>query len=125
MYPAESNHLDSLDELNKDNVRFVGAFADGEMLGCGAVKLFADYAEIKRVYVPEIQRGRGIARAIMAVLERFAVDCNLPLARLETGIYQPEAIALYEALEYVRCGPFGDYGPDPVSVFMEKKLAVI
>jgi putative acetyltransferase len=43
------------------------------------------------------------------------------ILRLEAGIHQPEALGLYEALGYVRRGPFGDYGDDPVSVFMEKR----
>jgi putative acetyltransferase len=42
--------------------------------------------------------------------------------KLETGIHQPEAIALYERFGFVRCGPFGDYQPDPLSVFMDKRL---
>ena len=41
---------------------------------------------------------------------------------LETGIHQPEAIGLYEGFGFERCGPFGEYGPDPLSVFMEKRL---
>jgi putative acetyltransferase len=43
--------------------------------------------------------------------------------RLETGISQPDALRLYERAGYVRRGPFGNYGPDPLSVFMEKSLA--
>ncbi len=42
--------------------------------------------------------------------------------KLETGIHQPEAIGLYERFGFVRCEPFGDYAPDPLSLFMEKPL---
>jgi putative acetyltransferase len=42
---------------------------------------------------------------------------------LETGIYQPEALGLYERAGYVRRDPFGDYAPDPMSVFMQKTLS--
>ena len=43
---------------------------------------------------------------------------------LETGIYQPEAHRLYESAGYIRCEPFGDYQPDPMSVFMWKDAEV-
>jgi putative acetyltransferase len=39
---------------------------------------------------------------------------------LETGPSQPEAISLYARAGYERRGPFGGYGPDPFSVFMQK-----
>ena len=42
--------------------------------------------------------------------------------RLETGTKQPEAIALYRKFGYVERGPFGAYKPDPLSIFMEKRL---
>ena len=43
--------------------------------------------------------------------------------RLETGIRQPEAIGLYRSAGYAEIGPFGAYRPDPLSLFMEKRLA--
>ena len=85
--------------------------------------LHDDYAEVKRVYVPPRARGLGLARAMMARLEAEALAEGRGILRLETGIHQPEALGLYEALGYARRGPFGDYGPDPLSVFMEKPLA--
>lgn len=125
LYPAESNHLDSLEELNKDHVLLVGAYRGKQLLGCGAVKIMPeDYGEIKRVYVPVQNRGNGIARKIMTNLENYLVNRHIFIARLETGIYQPEALALYERFGYKRIGPFGDYQDDPFSVFMEKKLLV-
>jgi putative acetyltransferase len=44
------------------------------------------------------------------------------LMQLETGIRQSEAIALYRKFGYVERGPFGAYRPDPLSLFIEKKL---
>lgn len=49
---------------------------------------------------------------------------GITLMRLETGISQPEALALFEACGFTRCGPFGDYpADDPYSVFMERRLS--
>jgi putative acetyltransferase len=72
--------------------------------------------------VPQQHRGKGLAKKIMFELEYLMADRGLAWARLETGIHQTEAIGLYEALGYSMCEPFGDYLPDPLSVFMEKKL---
>lgn len=125
LYPAESNHFDGPDTLRQANVRFVAAWAGERVVGCGAVKCLPGppaYGEIKRVFVDEAVRGRGIARAIMAVLEASLLDHGIALVRLETGIHQPEAIGLYRRLGYVERPPFGDYRPDPLSLFMEKRL---
>lgn len=125
LYPAESNHFDGIDTLRQPNVRFVAAWHGDRMVGCGAVKRLAGppaYGEIKRVFVAEDCRGRGISRQIMAVLEQTLIASGTGIARLETGIHQPEAIGLYLALGYRDCAPFGRYLPDPLSLFMEKRL---
>jgi putative acetyltransferase len=125
LYPAESNHLMDLDALCAPDVRFFVADMDGEGLGCGAVKQFADYTEVKRVYVAPRARGLGIAKRIIATLEAVTRDAGLSLMRLETGIYQPDAIAVFEKAGFARCLRFGDYPEnDPYSVFMERKLSV-
>ena len=59
----------------------------------------------------------------MEALERAAEAEGVTLMQLETGIKQPEAIALYRKLGYIERGPFGSYQPDPLSLFMEKRLA--
>jgi putative acetyltransferase len=123
LYPAESNHLDSVEELEKETVYFIGAFENSNLVGCGAVKLMpGDYGEIKRMYVVPQARGQGIAKIIMNALESFLLESNIEISRLETGIHQKEAIALYTNLGYKKGNPFGTYRDDPLSVFMEKKL---
>ena len=71
--------------------------------------------------LPEF-RGLKLGRRILEELENLARTSGLELARLETGIRQPEALLLYERAGYQRRGPFGDYSEDPLSIFMEKKL---
>lgn len=126
LYPSESNHLESIEALKLPSVTFFGGYIDGELVACGAVKILDDdgsYGEIKRVFVIEEHRGRGLSKAIMARLERHLKESNVAIARLETGIRQPEALGLYGRLDYVIREPFGSYGNDPLSVFMEKQLA--
>jgi putative acetyltransferase len=122
MYPPKSNHLDSIDELSKTNVNFLAAYGDSEICGIGAVRVLNDYGEIKRLYVPEKYRGKGIAKEIVKELENCLVKRSIFTARLETGIHQHEAIDLYKKLGYFEIAPFGDYTEDPLSVFMEKKI---
>lgn len=126
LYPAESNHLERGEALRQAHVLFLGAHVDGELVGCGAVKTLDDdgiYGEIKRVFVLDAHRGKGLSKAIMQTLEAHLSANGVGLARLETGIHQPEALGLYEKLGYVAREPFGAYAPDPLSVFMEKALA--
>ncbi len=129
IYPAESNHLDSVEQLRQENVFFIGVFAGEQLVGTGAVKRFADdrekieYGEIKRMFVSKSHRGKGISRLIMERLEKHLIDQGIRVARLETGIYQPEALALYQRSGYRKRPSFGDYPKhDPLSVFMEKRL---
>ena len=120
--PAESNHFDPLDELQRDHVHFVAAYDGTDIVGCGALKLFADYGEIKRMFVSRGARRRGIGQQIIAALEHHARINNIMLIRLETGRRQEAARQLYRQAGYRQTGPFGDYQEDPHSIFMEKGL---
>jgi putative acetyltransferase len=123
LYPAESLHLDPIGVLCAHNVRFFGAFIDGDLAGCAAVKLMPEgYGELKRLYVRPDARGRGIADALMGARERLLVAAGILCARLETGVHQTAALKFFERMGYRRIGPFGDYKADPLSVFMEKRL---
>jgi putative acetyltransferase len=123
LYPAESNHLLSVEALQHHNVTFLTASVDSEVAGCGAfVNQSGEYAEIKRMFVLPEFRGIKLGRRILEELESIARASGIEFARLETGIHQAEALRLYERAGYQRRGPFGDYPEDPLSIFMEKKL---
>lgn len=123
LYPLESHHGIDIAALSQPNVLFAVARTDlGLAVGCGAIVLEKSYGEIKRMFVRPEYRGLGIAKALLAFLENGAIDRGCRLFALETGISQPEALALYERAGYVYCEPFGDYLPDPFSVFMRKSV---
>jgi ribosomal protein S18 acetylase RimI-like enzyme len=82
-----------------------------------------DYAEVKRMYVRPAFRGRRIGQLVLDHLVEHARRHGLSLVRLETGIHQREAIALYERSGFRRIPPFGPYRDDPVSLCYEKRLA--
>ena len=123
LYPPESVYALDLASLKQPNVLFaVARGADGAALGCGAMVVTPEFAEVKRMYVRPEARGQGLARRMLSLLEQEAARRGSTLYTLETGPSQPEAIALYERLGYQRCGPYGDYRDDPLSVFMRKPV---
>ena len=143
LYPAESNHLVSSESLRTGDAVFLGAFLSpapdtkeyvsqagaplsggkkSRCIGCVAARFYreAGYAEIKRLYVQEAYRGLGLSRTLMSAIEAEIMTQGIDCARLEMGIYQPEADALYRSLGYRDIQPFGDYLVDPLSQFLEK-----
>lgn len=124
LYPAESNHLLDVASLEKPEVSFFVARKDGEIVGCCALVVSGEgTAEIKRMFVSPEARGLAIGRLLMEALEDCARATGLAAICLETGISQPEAIGLYRRFGFVEIPPFGSYRPDPLSLFMEKRLA--
>jgi GNAT superfamily N-acetyltransferase len=79
-------------------------------------------AEIKRMYVVPAARGRGLARAVLAALESSARSSGADVMVLETGLKQPEAIALYESTGYVPVEGFGYYKDSPTVRYFGKRL---
>lgn len=124
LYPPESHHALDLGSVPAQRLLFVIARDDaGCAVGCGAVVLSAAYGKLKRMYVRPRARGAGMAKNILQTLEAAALASGCPLLKLESGPSQPEALALYARRGYQRCGPFGTYTDDPLSVFMQKTLA--
>ena len=105
---------------------FLVARLSGQPVGCGALRRFDDHtAEIKRMYVAPAGRRKGIARRILVELEQQAQAFSYRTIRLETGIRQPEAQCLYEALGYCRIAAFGPYVGNPMSICYERVLKQI
>ncbi|MFE7529560.1 GNAT family N-acetyltransferase [Kitasatospora sp. NPDC057542] len=83
------------------DIRFLLAEADGRPVGCCAIQPFPDgAAELTRLYVTPDARGHGIATRLLAEAERTAAALGHPEIRLEAGVHQPEAIALYTRAGY-------------------------
>jgi putative acetyltransferase len=103
---------------------FLVATLEGEPVGCGALRpVTEETVEIKRMYVREKARGEGVGRAILMELERLAGEFGYKSIILETGVRQPEAIALYTRRGFVPIAKYGDYAENPLSVCMGKDLA--
>jgi putative acetyltransferase len=127
-YPPEQRHALSLDAIFQPHMRFFLARLGTAAVGCGGVALFPDFAEVKRMYVREAARGRGVAEALLAGIEKEVRGAGLAVLRLETGTKQVAAIRLYSRVGFETCRPFGTYAAMPpraiaTSVFFEKRLA--
>lgn len=124
LYPSESRHGYSVEKLLREGVAFFVVREDGEAAGCGGVQLYGTaYGELKRMYVRPRYRGRGLGKLMLEHLAAHALRNGVTLLRLETGIPQKEAIGLYEVFGFKRIPPFGEYKPDPLSIFYEKRIA--
>lgn len=122
-YPPESRHTFSAGRLIREGFIFLVARKDREPVACGGVKLVEnDYAEVKRMFVRPEYRGLGLAKLVLDRLEKTAREAQVGTLRLETGVWQPEAIGLYERYGFKRRGPFAGYEEDPMSVYFEKSL---
>ncbi|NNE12035.1 MAG: GNAT family N-acetyltransferase [Ilumatobacter sp.] len=97
-------------EITGDQGRMVRARLDGELVGCGGVRrIESNVGEIKRMFVDPVVRGRKIGAAILDQLEQASIELGLDRVQLETGVHQPEAIALYERAGYDPIEPWGVY----------------
>ena len=104
---------------------FLLARSDGEPVGMGGWRRGGPGegdAEIKRMYVREQRRRTGVARVILAELERTAKDAGVRRLVLETGNAQPEAIAMYREAGFTDIPPFGHYACSPDAVHLSKQV---
>jgi GNAT superfamily N-acetyltransferase len=111
------------DEVADGRGAFLVASRAGKPVGCGAVRrIEGRTGEIKRMYVRLEERGRGLGRALLAALEAEAQALGITRLVLETGVRNPEALALYEQAGFSPIAPFGEYVDSPLSVCMGKDL---
>jgi putative acetyltransferase len=125
--PACSVHALDHTALLAPSITFVTARDDdGALLGCGALKeLDPGHGELKSMRTTGAARGRGVATAVLARLLSLAEERGYERVSLETGTqdYFASARRLYARHGFTECGPFGDYSPDPYSVFMTLEQA--
>lgn len=121
--PDDSEAYKANNLLSADTPFFV-AWLGGEAVGCGAYRPMDEQAiEVKRMYVVDRARRKGIGRAILAAVEDAGREAGFSVARLETGTAQTEAIGLYEKDGYVRIDCWPPYDTLPASICMEKVIS--
>ena len=126
-YTPEQRHGLALGAIFTSDIRFFLARLNGVAVGCGGVAFFADFAEVKRMYVRDVARGRGVAQALLGRIEEEARGAGFVLLKLETGVRQVAALRFYQRAGFQPCAAFGAYAtmaPHAVAtgVFLQKQL---
>jgi GNAT superfamily N-acetyltransferase len=108
------------EELSPPGGTFVVGFDDGVAICCGGLKRLPDGAcEIKKMFVVEAARGRGVARALLVELEDRARTLGYATARLDTGPRQARAQLMYERAGYAA---IENFNANPVASFFGEKV---
>ena len=98
-------------------------YLDDIPVACGAIKPFnKESVEVKRMYTDPQKRKMGLASETLNQLEIWAKELGYKKCVLETGIKQPEAIALYEKSGYQKIPNYGQYIGIENSVCFEKEI---
>ena len=126
-YLPEQHHSVPFEQLFDGSVAFFAARIDGVAVGCGGVAFYDGFAEVKRMYTRPTARRQGVAKAVLRALEEEAKRAGYSVLRLETGVFQAEAIAFYSREGFVECDAFGGYASMTsreieTSVFYEKTI---
>ena len=92
-------------------------------IGSGAFKLFdKDSVEIKRMYVDNDSRGKGISKLILSELEVWGKEMGYRRCVLETGTFLTSAVGLYRSQGYTSIPRYEPYTDVETSVCFEKVL---
>lgn len=120
-----SAHALDLSGLRRPDLRLWAAWEGEALLGvCALRRLPAEEGEVKSMHTAEQRRRGGVGGALLRHIIATARAEGLRRLSLETGswaYFQP-AVALYARHGFTPCGPFGDYRPDPNSLFMTLDL---
>ena len=108
-FERDTDDAAALDGYRPPSGEFLVAQIAGEPVGCGALRLLSPgIGEIKRMWVAPQARGRGVARKLLAALERAARARQLRAVRLDTHSSLAEALQLYRASGYREIPRFND-----------------
>lgn len=127
------NHLTRADEIaHSECIQYnslesiqhvVVIYNDKIAIGCGAIRKYdQDTIEIKRMFVAENAREKGIGTKILAELEIWAKELGFKKSVLETGIMLPEAVKLYKKNGYIQIPNYGQYTDMEKSICFAKDL---
>ena len=111
---VQFNQIDSLKQV-------VVAYLNNIPVGCGAIKPYDEQSmELKRMFVPSSQRGKGVASAVLRELESWAKELGATRCILETGRDMQDAVNLYQKCGYTIIPNYGQYTDVEDSICFEK-----
>ncbi len=122
---SDGDEHEFYDQFNKiETIKHAVIVYENEIpIACGAIKQFdSTTMEIKRMFTLSKYRGKGIASLILKDLENWSAELSFEKCILETGLKQPEAIALYHKNGYKIIANYGQYAGIENSKCFLKKL---
>ncbi|MFF2090020.1 GNAT family N-acetyltransferase [Paenibacillus sp. NPDC058174] len=124
LYPSDEVHGVELENAEAERIVFVVAYWGHTAVGCGAYRpLDEQGCELKRIFVDPSYRNKGFASRVLSLLEQEIRQAGYQSILLETGLMQPESIALYKKFGFVEVERFGPYVDCSSSYCMGKALS--
>jgi putative acetyltransferase len=121
-FPAKRQIPFSIESLLADGGHVFVARAEGRAVGCCALFLSGEFAELKKVYVAPDARRQGAADHLVAHVEAFAKGAGFEQLKLETGVTLSAAYRLYLRRGFTRCDAFGSHVKSSESLFFTKSF---
>ena len=123
-YPDRPIFGIDLEKASQENVHFIVGYNNDQAVCCGAIRLFNDNrCELKRMFVLDEYRGKGISKKLYYELENLAISKNKKIIILETGKKQSEAINLYKSLGFKIIPNYGEFIKDEISLCFSKTIS--
>jgi GNAT superfamily N-acetyltransferase len=123
IYPgraARPGSVTTADEMVAPDGLFLVGYEDGAAVACGGLRRLEDgICEIKRMYVVEGARSRGVGRALLAALEAAARELGYERVRLDAGPEQRESKVLFAQTGYAQIPP---YNPNHIADYWAEKV---
>lgn len=121
IYGEMQNNYSSYNTVR--DLQTIIVYEGNNLVACGCLKILdTDLAEVKRVFVCQNDRGKGISEIIVKEIEKLAIESKIKTLILQTGSKQNAAINLYKKMGYTIIENYGPYINDNNSICMKKTL---
>lgn len=123
--PADHVHALEVDDLADPAVTVFAARREGALVGVGAIReLHAEHGELKSMHTAEVARGQGVGHAVLEHLLSVARGRGYRRVSLETGTMDAfaPARALYSAVGFEPCDPYGEHTRNHFSICMSLEI---
>ena len=124
--PIEHVHALDVSKLTTPDITVFGGKLDGELVAVGAIRILdSTHAELKSMHTILAARGRGVGRAIVQSIEKFASERGITRLSLETGTNDAfkSARNLYQSMGFRPSEAFGEYENTEDNICMTKYLS--
>lgn len=110
------NHLDTMDYV-------IIAYDGQRAAGCAALRKYSETEiEVKRVFVKDSYRSRGIGGQMLGHLIKHASELDYKYMLLETGAFLAASVRLYKRYGFEKVENYGDYKDMPESLCMGREI---